>query len=82
MDWGIFPSHHCVLEFPGAFAGHHVAVGGDCADLDGAGDAWEIWRLEVGEASWVWFGLELTWPFRRTSKVICLPLLEGCLLVP
>ena len=35
--------YHGVLEFEGAFAGHHVAERGDCADLDGAGDAlrWE-----------------------------------------
>lgn len=27
-------THHGVLEFEGAFAGHHVADGGDSADLD------------------------------------------------
>lgn len=32
-------SYHCVLKFEGCFAGHYVADGGDCADLDGVGDA-------------------------------------------
>jgi hypothetical protein len=32
-------SYYCLLEFPGAFAGHYVAVGGHCADLDGAWDS-------------------------------------------
>lgn len=32
-------SYHGVLEFEGAFAGHYLADGGDCADLDGEGDA-------------------------------------------
>jgi hypothetical protein len=32
-------SYHGVLKFEGCFAGHYVADGGDCAELDSEGDA-------------------------------------------
>lgn len=75
---GDFSSHHCVLEFPGAFAGHHVAVGGDCADLDGAGDALE--NVAVGgKLGVVRFGtyLAISWAVKDYLFVLVRRLLAG-----
>jgi hypothetical protein len=57
---GVLSPYHSVLGFEGRFAGHHVAEGGDSADLDGEGDALgdTAVRRSDGETNW---GCGLVW---------------------
>jgi hypothetical protein len=67
---GIGETCHCVLEFPGGFAGHDVSVCADCTDLDGAGDALGDEVRTVDRMSSV-FGGVCTRSGDIASKVAC-----------
>jgi hypothetical protein len=55
MGWKLtlFSSYHGVLGLKGCFAGHHVAEGGDAANLDGEGDTLrDVVVRRSSEANW------------------------------